>query len=369
MSRDIILSLIDTDPAQPRKHFDGVKIAELAESMHGNGLIVPIMVRPVGDRFVIVHGERRYRAAVSLGWATIPADVRELDSEAARWFALVENIQRADLSPIEEANAYKAMLDTGITQTELGKRIGKGQSYIATKLRLLTLPGGVQESIDKGELTEGHAKQLLRLNKAPFETCGWVYRAVTNYGLTVAATSALVDCAFDLVAMIEAIQSGDMVKANALLRKMPYLPKADEDLEGGYSVEYLLRLADTFTTLALCGAPARSTVVRADEDYEMTENDQKWVDTVVAMELLKRSSEQNERDLHTAGLHYALCLREASLIDLQGGQFSQAGAHTLLGLANLQPADVGRHLSPLQETYLIGKLYNGMEADRQAATN
>lgn len=191
MSRDILLSLIDADPAQPRKHFDGEKVAELAESMQGNGLIVPIMVRPVGDRFVIVHGERRYRAAKSLGWAAIPADVRELDTESARWVALVENIQRSDLSPIEEANAYKNMLDTGITQTELGKRIGKGQSYIAQKLRLLTLPVVVQDAVMTRTISEGHARQLLKI-KTPDLQISYCQRAI-NEKLSVAALCEVID--------------------------------------------------------------------------------------------------------------------------------------------------------------------------------
>ena len=140
MSRDIPISLIDADPEQPRKHFDQAAISELAQSMAANGLAVPILVRPVGDRFTIVHGERRWRAATSLDWETIPADVRTLAPEEARWISLVENIQRADLSPIEEARAYQERLATGLTQEQLGQRLGKTQSHVATKLRYLKLP-------------------------------------------------------------------------------------------------------------------------------------------------------------------------------------------------------------------------------------
>jgi len=163
MSRDINLNLIDPDQRNARKHFDEAAIMELAQSIKASGLAQPIMVRPVGDRFTIVHGERRYRAITSLGWATIPADVRDIDEETASWLALAENLQRADLSPIEEAQAYQVKLASGITQSELGRRLGKTQSYIAQKLRLLTLPDPIQHYIRVQTLTEGHARQLLRL--------------------------------------------------------------------------------------------------------------------------------------------------------------------------------------------------------------
>jgi len=165
MSRDIILSLIDPDPGQPRKHFQEIGIKELAQSMAENGLVQPIMVRPSeGPRYVIVHGERRWQAAKWLGWEYISAEVREVTPDEAHWLSLVENLQRSDLSPIEEANAYSERLEEGLTQEQLGQRIGKTQSYIAQKLRLLRLPDDVQLAIANGEITEGHARQLLRLN-------------------------------------------------------------------------------------------------------------------------------------------------------------------------------------------------------------
>jgi len=163
MSRDINLDLIDRDPGQPRRYFDPEKLAELAQSMQEKGLIQAILVRPTGNRYTIIHGERRYRAAQALGWATIAADVRAVDEDEAHWLALIENVQRADLTPIEEAEAYQERLDGGLTQAELGRRIGKSQSYIAQKLRLLTLPEPLELFLARGALTEGHARQLLRL--------------------------------------------------------------------------------------------------------------------------------------------------------------------------------------------------------------
>ena len=175
MSRDILLTDIDRDPDQPRQHFDEAALQELADSMAATGQAVPITVKPAGARYVIVTGERRWRAAQLLGWATIRADVQDIDAAAAQWQTLVENIQRAGLTPIEEAHAFQRLVDAGHTQTEIARRIGKTQSYVAQKIRLLRLPSGVQdmlnagrpsvpEMLNAGRLSEGHGRQLLRVN-------------------------------------------------------------------------------------------------------------------------------------------------------------------------------------------------------------
>lgn len=179
MSRDIPTNLIDRDPDQPRQYFDPDALAELAQSIGATGLAVPILLRPAGERFIIVHGERRYRAVCSLGWATIPADVRDIAPDAAQWLALVENVQRSDLSPIEEARAYQARLAGGMTQEALGQKIGKTQSYIAQKLRLLTLPDPVLVLLDRKAITEGHARQLLRL-KAMYHDMTMTFNDTTD---------------------------------------------------------------------------------------------------------------------------------------------------------------------------------------------
>jgi ParB family chromosome partitioning protein len=191
MSCDILLSLIDADPEQPRKHFDQAQLDELAQSMAANGLAVSILVRPAGERYTIVHGERRYRAALSLGWETIAADVRDVAPDEAPWLALIENVQRADLSPIEEAKAYRARLDAGITQQALGERIGKSQSYIATKLRYLKLDPEVQEALGTGGISEGHAKQLLRINEPVGQRV--MLKVIANERLSVADTDKALD--------------------------------------------------------------------------------------------------------------------------------------------------------------------------------
>ena len=205
MSRDILLNLIDPDPDQPRQHFDDTKLAELAASMESKGLVVPIMVRPTGERYTIVHGERRWRAAKLLGWRAIRAEVRDVDASEARWLALVENVQRRDLTPIEEAKAYQARLADGITQTELGKHIGKSQSYIAQKLRLLKLPEDVQEAMGNG-ITEGHARQLLKL-KDPDQRSELCQRAMAE-GWTVTETQTAVDRRLEFEAHEKVIADG-----------------------------------------------------------------------------------------------------------------------------------------------------------------
>lgn len=166
MSRDIPLINIQPDRDQPRKRFDDGALCELADSMRANGLLSPILVRPTGGgAFVIVHGERRFRAARLLNWQTIAATVRDLSAEDARVFAILENVQRENLTPIEEARAYQHLVDAGMTQTEIGAKMGKSQSYIATKLRLLNMPDFLQSMLDAGFVTEGHVKQILRLRK------------------------------------------------------------------------------------------------------------------------------------------------------------------------------------------------------------
>ncbi len=230
MSRDILLTLIDPDPNNARQTFDESTIAELAQSIDASGLAVPIMLRPVGDRFTIVHGERRFRAVKSLDWQTIPADVHDIDADAASWLGLVENVQRADLSPIEEAKAYQAKLSTGITQSELGRRIGKTQSHIATKLRFLTLPTEVQQALQTQVISEGHAKQLLRLksDKARLKMC----ENVISLSLSVAALTKEVDDAIELERLEVIIQNGinDLDKIDKDWRERDFIPDTPEAL-------------------------------------------------------------------------------------------------------------------------------------------
>lgn len=150
---------------QPRTHFEKEKIQELAVSIQQNGLLQPIVVRPHEGKYQIVVGERRYRACKLAGLDEIPCIVQKYDEEQTATAAIVENIQRENLSPIEEALAYQQILDTqNLTQQQLAEKVGKKQSTIANKLRLLQLPMTVQEAVRRRDITERHARALLKLD-------------------------------------------------------------------------------------------------------------------------------------------------------------------------------------------------------------
>lgn len=150
---------------QPRIKFNETSITELADSIQEHGVIQPIVVRPLGDRYEIIAGERRYKASVLAGKETIPAIITELNDKDSAEVALIENVQRQDLTPIEEAISYKKILDMGyLTQEELAEKLGKTQSTIANKLRLLNLDDEIQEALLETKISERHARSLLRLN-------------------------------------------------------------------------------------------------------------------------------------------------------------------------------------------------------------
>ncbi len=160
------ISIDDIVPSknQPRRTFEEEKIRELAESIKENGIIQPIVVRKIEDKYEIVVGERRYRAAKEIGLKKIPAVIRDFSDEKTLEIALIENIQREDLNPIEEANAYRTILKKEkITQEELAKRIGKSRSYVANILRLLDLPEKIQDYVSRGTISVGHAKAIMSL--------------------------------------------------------------------------------------------------------------------------------------------------------------------------------------------------------------
>ena len=149
---------------QPRTVFDDEKIEELSRTIHTHGVIQPIVVRPFGDQYEIIAGERRYRAMKKLEWTEVPAIVRNLNDKETASIALIENLQREELTAIEEALAYQQLLELhSLTQEALAQRLGKGQSTVANKLRLLKLPQFVQNAILNRELTERHARALIAI--------------------------------------------------------------------------------------------------------------------------------------------------------------------------------------------------------------
>ncbi|MEH3001350.1 ParB/RepB/Spo0J family partition protein [Bacillus pumilus] len=179
------------NPYQPRKTFDDDALSDLKESIQQHGVLQPIIVRKSIKGYDIVAGERRFRAAQQAGLTTIPAIVREFSETLMREIALLENLQREDLSPLEEAEAYASLLDhLSVTQEELAKRLGKSRPHIANHLRLLTLPDEVQKLIEDGTLSMGHGRTLLSLkNKNKLAP---LVKKIVDEGLNVRQVEKLV---------------------------------------------------------------------------------------------------------------------------------------------------------------------------------
>lgn len=186
--QSIEIALIQPHPEQPRRHFDADALSELADSISKRGVIQPIIVRPNGTGYQIVAGERRWRAAQRAQLHRIPAIVRDFDEAETLEIALIENIQREDLNPIEEAEAYRKLIaEFGHSQEALGRLVGKSRSHVANLMRLLDLPKGVQQSVIDGGLSMGHARALIGA-----ENCEQLARHVEQKALSVRDTENLV---------------------------------------------------------------------------------------------------------------------------------------------------------------------------------
>jgi len=182
---------VERNPDQPRKRFDDARLDELAASIRELGVVEPILVRRQGQRYRIVAGERRWRAAQRAGLKEIPALVREASDAESFRIALVENLQRADLNAIEEAEAYQALVDEhGLTQEAVAGKVGKERSTVANALRLLRLPEEVRDAVREGQLEMGHARALLGLEGA--EAIRRAAARVLREKLSVRATESLV---------------------------------------------------------------------------------------------------------------------------------------------------------------------------------
>jgi ParB family transcriptional regulator, chromosome partitioning protein len=190
-ARETPIELLSRNPDQPRRHFNEADIAELADSIREVGIIQPLLVRPVpgsaGD-FQIVAGERRWRAAQMAGLKTVPVLVRDLDDLAVLEIGIIENVQRADLNPVEEALGYRALIERfGRTQEAVAQTVGKSRSHVANALRLLSLPDEVQALLLSGALSAGHARAIV----SGSDPIG-LARQIVEGGLSVRATEALV---------------------------------------------------------------------------------------------------------------------------------------------------------------------------------
>jgi len=161
---EIPIDAIDANPEQPRRRFEAAELESLSDSIRKHGVLQPVVVRRSGNRYELVVGERRWRASRAAGRETIPAVIADVDSEDRLEIALVENVQRHDLNPMELAHAFSALADSGMTQEEIGNRVSLDRSTVANHLRLLDLPQSLQEDVELQRLSAGHAKALLQVN-------------------------------------------------------------------------------------------------------------------------------------------------------------------------------------------------------------
>ena len=181
---EIDIDLIDPSPYQPRTRFREESLEELARSIRSSGIIQPLVVRPLGSRYQLIAGERRWRAAQRAGLQRVPAVVREVPEELALEITLVENIQREDLNPIEQASAFdRLMAEFGLTQEDVAERTGKDRSSVANAVRLLKLERPILDFIEEGKLSAGHGRALLAIPEAKLRLR--VARRAARGGLTV----------------------------------------------------------------------------------------------------------------------------------------------------------------------------------------
>jgi len=188
---DVALELISPNPYQPRKRFDEDSLKELAESIRINGVLQPVIVKKIARGYMLVTGERRCRAAGMAGFTTVPAIVRDYNDQYLAELALLENIQREDLTIIEEAEAYKNAIDSlNLTHLELAQKIGKSRSYVSNTLGILSLPEAIVDEINHGNISMGHARALSKLKDA--ERIRTIARMIVENRLTVRDIEALV---------------------------------------------------------------------------------------------------------------------------------------------------------------------------------
>jgi ParB family transcriptional regulator, chromosome partitioning protein len=236
----VLTSRITPNPFQPRREFTPEQLAELEESIRQNGLLQPLVVRraqenaPDGAEWELVAGERRWRAVRRLGWAEVPVVVRELDDRAMLVLAIVENVQRADLSPLEEAAAYRRLMDDfHFTQAEVAESVGRERSTVANLLRLLSLPASVQSLLSRGELTMGHARALLGLEDE---------REIADLARTAAATGMTVRAVEERVRDRRPPKSKDGAAADAPPAADAHLRRLEAELQRMFGTQVRIRV-------------------------------------------------------------------------------------------------------------------------------
>lgn len=188
---EVDIDLVEPNPEQPRTRFVESTLDELARSIKSNGIVQPIVVRRKGGRFQIIAGERRWRAAQKAGLRKVPVTVKEIADDKLLEIALIENIQRHELNPIEEARAFRKLIDSiGFTQEELSERVGKERSLISTALRILKLPSDILHLIEEEKLSASHGRVLLMSDDLSIQR--QVTRAILDHGLSVRETERMI---------------------------------------------------------------------------------------------------------------------------------------------------------------------------------
>ena len=234
----ISISLVEPNKGQPRKDFDREKIQELADSIKENGLLQPILVTPLENGgYRIVAGERRWRAARLAGLKEVPVYVRDLSEKQVMQLALIENIQRQDLTPIEEAKAYKQLMDKYfMTQQELAKAVGKSRSAIANAVRLLELAEPVQKYLDRGELSVGHAKVLAGLSDEQLQ--------VQAADLALSGGFSVRELENEVKKLVQSGEKGTQArkKAVSLKHEDPFLREFEVTVNGSSSIKTKAKL-------------------------------------------------------------------------------------------------------------------------------
>jgi ParB family chromosome partitioning protein len=208
---ELDIDRIDASDAQPRNAFNEARLNELAQSIKHNGIIQPLVVRRLGERFQIIAGERRWRAAQKAGLHRVPCIVKDIPDDNVLELSLIENIQREELNPIEEANAYKKLLEQrNLTQQEVAQRVGKDRSSVANALRLLKLPSEVQKLLEQEKLSTGHARALIPIDSIEMQIT--IARQSVSKSLSVREVERMVK-------KLEAGSSDDSRKKSTLDKK------------------------------------------------------------------------------------------------------------------------------------------------------
>ncbi|WMM24741.1 ParB/RepB/Spo0J family partition protein [Tissierella sp. MB52-C2] len=217
---NIDISLISPNKKQPRKEFQEEALIDLTNSIKTHGLIQPIIVRKIKNKYEIIAGERRWRASKAAKLKEMPCIVKDVDEELSAKFALIENIQREDLSPIEEAIAYKQLMkDYNLTQEEVANQVGKSRSYIANTIRLLNLEKEIVDYISKGELTPGHGKALLGIKDKKKQIM--IAEEIIKNNLNVRDVETIVNK-----------KATSIKKTSSLPNKDPHIRSLEEELMG-----------------------------------------------------------------------------------------------------------------------------------------